>query len=61
MNLEHLHRDIGRLEGRLEALTAKVNAMDEKLDAVLKRQYRFAGFASVLSAVGASVAAWVLK
>jgi hypothetical protein len=35
MSTEQLHRDIGRLEGKVEALTTQVSGMDAKLDAAL--------------------------
>lgn len=61
MNNEQLHRDLGRLEGEVAALRVTVTDMHVKLDSVLARQYKFAGFASVLSAVATFATAWLLK
>lgn len=61
MNTEQLHRDLGRLEGQVTALQAKVDGIDAKLDTVLKRQYKFAGGAAVVSAIGSFLVAWFLK
>jgi D-arabinose 5-phosphate isomerase GutQ len=56
MNLDHLHRDLGRLEGQVTALQEKVNSMDEKLDAALAHINRTKG---VSFAVGAGTSAVV--
>lgn len=65
MNLEHLHRDIGRLEGRVEALQAKVDAMDAKLDCALASLNRARGAAfaggTVVSGIVAFLTAWFTK
>lgn len=61
MNLDHIHRDLGRVEAKLDATADRVAALESKLDAVLARQYRFAGVASVLSAGASFAAAWLLK
>lgn len=65
MNLEHLHRDLGRLEGQVTALQSKVEAMDAKLDEALAHINRskgvsFAAGAGV-SAVVAFCTAWFTK
>lgn len=56
MNLEHLHRDLGRLEGQVVALQAKVDSMDAKLDAALAHINRTKG---VSFAIGAGTSAAV--
>jgi hypothetical protein len=61
MNLDHLHRDLGRVEGEVLALRRDVNDINTKLDAVLRRQYKFAGGAAVVSAIGSFLVAWFLK
>ncbi len=65
MNLDHLHRDIGRLEGQVTALQSKVDAMDAKLDAALAHINRSKGFtyagSAVLSSVVALLTAWVTR
>ncbi len=61
MNNEQLHRDLGKLEGTVAALSAKIDGIESKLDGVLARQYRFAGGASLLSAAAAFLAAWVAR
>ena len=62
MNLEHLHRDLGRLEGQVTALQEKVDAMDAKLDAALAHLNKTKGasfaFGAVVSAVVAFFTAW---
>lgn len=35
MNNEQLHRDLGRVEGKLEALTGQVSIMNARLDVAL--------------------------
>ncbi len=65
MNLDHLHRDIGRLEGQVTALQAKVDAMDSKLDEALKYINRskgatYVGSAAVSVAVG-FLTAWFTR
>lgn len=61
MNNEQLHRDIGKLEGKLDATAAKVDRIETKLDDVLARQNRRIGAAAVLSALASFVAAWIVK
>lgn len=65
MNLDHLHRDIGRLEGQVTALQSKVDAMDAKLDEALAHINRSKGMAFAsgagISAAVAFVTAWVTK
>lgn len=65
MNLDHLHRDIGRLEGQVTALQSKVDAMDVKLDEALAHINRGKG-ASFMVGAGTSAAvafltAWFTK
>lgn len=65
MNNEQLHRDLGRVEGKLEALTAKVDAMSEQLERALSalNRARGAGFVggALLSAGVAFLTAWFTK
>ncbi len=65
MNLDHLHRDIGRLEGQVTALQSKVDAMDAKLDEALRHINHSKGIAYVasggLSAAVAFVTAWLVR
>ena len=65
MNLDHLHRDLGRLEGQVTALQEKVDAMDAKLDTALAHINRARGASFVLgagtSAVVAFATAWFVK
>lgn len=65
MNLENLHRDIGRLEGQVAALQTKVDAMDAKLDEALKYINRSKGAtytgSAALSAVVAFATAWFAR
>lgn len=65
MNLDHLHRDIGRLEGQVTALQSKVDAMDQKLDVALGHINRAKGASFVVGAgVSAAVAfctAWFVR
>ncbi len=65
MNLEQVHRDIGRLEGQVTALQAKVDAMDSKLDEALKYINRSKGATYVgsaaLSACVAFLTAWFAR
>lgn len=61
MNNEQLHRDLGRVEGTLKALSTKVEGMDAKLDAVLARQYRRMGAMGVICAIASFAAAWFTK
>lgn len=65
MNNEQLHRDLGRVEGSLTALTAKVDDMALKLDNVLKHHNRRVGAAvlgsTILSAVIAFATAWYTR
>jgi len=61
MNLEHLHRDLGRVEGEVKALRRDVDDMNRKLDAVLARQYRQIGASAALAAVASFLAAWFTK
>ena len=58
MNLEHLHRDLGRLEGQVTALQTKVDAMDEKLDRALAHINRSRGAFFVGGAVTSAVVAF---
>lgn len=62
MNLEHLHRDLGRLEGQVTALQEKVDAMDAKLDAALAHINKAKGVSfaagAVISAIVAFFTAW---
>lgn len=65
MNLDHLHRDLGRLEGQVTALQTKVDAMDEKLDRALAHINRSRGAffvgGAVTSALVAFLTAWFVK
>ena len=65
MNLEQLHRDLGRLEGQVVSLQAKVDSMDEKLDTALAHINRSRGAffvgGAVMSAVVAFATAWFVK
>jgi hypothetical protein len=65
MNSEHLHRDLGRVEGEVKALRREVDAMNGKLDAVLARDNRRAGATAVssgiLSALVAFLTAWITR
>lgn len=65
MNLEQLHRDLGRLEGQVVALQAKVNSMDEKLDTALAHINRARGASFAIgagtSAVVAFLTAWFTR
>lgn len=65
MNLEHLHRDLGRLDGHVAALQTKVDAMDAKLDAALAHINQSKGRSFVLgagtSAVIAFCTAWFTR
>ena len=65
MNLDHLHRDLGRLEGQVTALQEKVDAMDAKLDTAIAHINRTKGASFVLgagtSAVVAFLTAWFSK
>ncbi len=65
MNLEQVHRDIGRLEGQVTALQSKVDAMDAKLDEALKYINRSKGATYVgsatLSAGVAFLTAWLFR
>ena len=61
MNLEQLHRDIGRLEGEMRALRRDVDGINDKLDAVLSRQYKFAGALSLATGLVAYGVAWFAK
>ncbi len=65
MNLEQVHRDIGRLEGQVTALQAKVDAMDSKLDEALRYINRSKGATYVgsaaLSACVAFLTAWFAR
>lgn len=65
MNNEQLHRDLGRVEGKVEALTSKVDGMDAKLDAALAALNRAKGIGFVggaaLSAAVAFLTAWFTK
>lgn len=56
MNLDHLHRDLGRLEGQVTALQTKVDLMDAKLDTALAHLNKAKG---VSFAVGAGTSAVV--
>lgn len=59
MNLDHLHRDIGRLEGQVTALQSKVDAMDAKLDAALAHINRTKGVSYAIGAAGSAVVAFL--
>ena len=65
MNLEQLHRDLGRLEGQVTALQTKVDSMDTKLDEALRALSKKHGaqlaYASVVSALVAFATAWFSK
>jgi hypothetical protein len=65
MNNEQLHRDLGRVEGKLGSLTTKVDGMDAKLDAALAHINRSRGAfflgGAALSAVVAFATAWFTK
>ncbi len=65
MNLDHLHRDLGRLEGQVTALQEKVDSMDAKLDAALAHINRAKGASFVIgagtSAVVAFCTAWFAR
>lgn len=65
MNLDHLHRDIGRLEGQVTALQSKVDLMDAKLDAALAHINRARGASFALgagtSALVAFCTAWFTR
>jgi hypothetical protein len=58
MNLDHLHRDIGRLEGQVTALQSKVDAMDAKLDAALAHINRTKGASFVVGAATSAIVAF---
>ena len=65
MNLDHLHRDLGRLEGQVTALQEKVDAMDTKLDEALAHINHAKGISYILgagtSACVAFITAWFVK
>ena len=65
MNAEQLHRDIGRLEGQVEALREKVDSIAAKQDIVLAALHTRAGkqiaYSSVVSAIVAFATAWFVK
>jgi hypothetical protein len=65
MNTEQIHRDLGRVEGKLGALTTKVDGMDAKLDAALAALNRAKGIGFVggalLSAGVAFLTSWFTK
>ncbi len=61
MSTDQLHRDLGRVESLASFTAERVTAIEAKLDSVLARQYRMIGAASVLSAIGSFMAAWMLK
>ncbi len=65
MNLEQVHRDIGRLEGQVTALQSKVDAMDAKLDEALRHINHSKGVmyvgSSGLAAIVAFATAWLVK
>lgn len=65
MNNEQLHRDLGRVEGELKALTSKVGGMDAKLDTALAHMNRSRGIffvsGALLSAGVAFLTAWFTK
>lgn len=60
-----LHRDLGRVEGKLDAMSADVAAMKSKLDSVLASDHKRRGallvVASAWSAVVAFATAWYTK
>lgn len=61
MNNEQLHRDLGRVEAKLDATSSKVDRLEQKLDDVLARQNRRIGATAVLSALASFIAAWLTK
>lgn len=61
MNLDHLHRDIGRLEGQVTALQSKVDAMDAKLDAALAHINESKGKTYMISAAGSAGLAFIIS
>ena len=61
MNNEQLHHDIGGLKSEVQGLRREVDAITDKLDQVLARQYRFAGATGSVSALAAFAAAWFTK
>jgi hypothetical protein len=65
MNLDHLHRDLGRVEGEVLALRRDVDAMNAKLDTALAHINRARGISYALGAgTSAAVAfftAWFVK
>lgn len=65
MNLEQVHRDLGRLEGQVTALQSKVDEMDTKLDKALAALNHARGFGAAasagVSAVVAFATAWFLR
>lgn len=56
-----LHRDLGRVEAKLDATSAKVDRLESKLDDVLARQNRRIGATAVLSAMASFMAAWFAR
>ncbi len=65
MNAEQLHRDIGRIEGQMQALQSKVDAMDAKLDTALAHINKTKGVSFAIgagtSAVVAFLTAWLVR
>ena len=65
MNDAQLQRDLGRLEGKVEALDKKIDDMSGKLDIALGQLNRARGAgiagASVVSALVAFATAWFTK
>lgn len=65
MNNEQLHRDLGRIEGKLDSTAAQVAALEAKLDPVVAYINRHKGAmwmgSGVLSASVAAITAWLVK
>jgi hypothetical protein len=59
MNNEQLHRDLGRVEGTVSAVAAKVDRIEAKLDAALAHIERQKGARRATIAIASGIATLV--